>query len=73
MQQYISSNNNTNKLLRVTTKDGRALFGLLICSDKDCNFILQDATEVRQEQNLRRYIGMVVVPGEQIESIALQN
>lgn len=75
MQEFIS------KLLGVTINDGRTLFGTLICTDKDCNFILQDTYEVRQvcgtdtdtgtDRIQKRYIGAVVIPGEQINNIKI--
>jgi small nuclear ribonucleoprotein (snRNP)-like protein len=64
LEKYIS------RLIRVTTTDNRAFFGSLICTDRDLNLILQDTTERRTD--LRRYIGMVVIPGKLIGTIALQ-
>lgn len=64
LSQYIS------KPIRVTVSDGRAFFGQLMCTDRDCDVIIQDAVERRTD--LTRYVGMIVVPGRLIKSISVQ-
>lgn len=61
-----------NKHLRVATKDKRGFFGVLVCVDKDSDLIIQDCIEKRVGSSTNRYIGMVVIPGDRIESISLQ-
>ncbi|KAK9471604.1 uncharacterized protein V1510DRAFT_419757 [Dipodascopsis tothii] len=65
--------------LAVTIRDGRQFEGRLLCTDQDCNVILEDAYErlppnVRSRRQLaaygeRRSIGLIVVPGREITSI----
>lgn len=61
-----------NRHLRVETKDNRGFFGVLVCVDKDCDLIIQDCIEKRNDSKYHRYIGMVVVPGDKISKISLQ-
>lgn len=54
--------------------DQRTFFGRLITIDNEANLILTDTSEVRSRQGVRthqRYVGMVVVKGDDIESVGL--
>lgn len=56
--------------------DQRTFFGRLITIDHEANLILTDTSEVRSRQGVRthqRYVGMVVVKGEDIESVGIAN
>lgn len=54
--------------------DQRTFFGRLITIDNEANLILTDTSEVRSRKGVRthqRYVGMVVVKGDDIESVGI--
>lgn len=68
--------------LRVSLKqptadlDQRTFFGRLVTIDHEANLILTDTSEVRSRQGVRthqRYVGMVVVKGDDIDSVGIHN
>ncbi|KAE9366842.1 hypothetical protein N431DRAFT_429646 [Stipitochalara longipes BDJ] len=74
-----------NKTLRVTTTDTRMFLGQFKCTDSDRNIILSQTFEYRLppppkqlgEEKVTldmtsRYMGLVVVPGEYIEKIEVE-
>ncbi|KAH8768831.1 LSM domain-containing protein [Hyaloscypha finlandica] len=76
-----------NKTLRVTTTDTRMFLGQFKCTDSDRNIILSQTFEYRLpappkqiaggEEKVTmdmtsRYMGLVVVPGEYIERIEVE-
>ncbi|KAF1990258.1 hypothetical protein K402DRAFT_417719 [Aulographum hederae CBS 113979] len=76
------------KTLRVHTNDTRIFVGHMKCTDKDCNIILSSTYEYRppshsimaaaQQQPKTemefssRYVGLVVVPGEYVVKIEME-
>lgn len=64
LEKYIS------KVLRITTTDGRAFFGVLLCTDRHRDLVLQDTTERRTDNS--RFVGMVVIRGHSIANISVQ-
>lgn len=61
-----------NKLLRVRVKDGRWYFGSFICTDRNCDLILDNTTE-KHDSGASRFLGMVVIRGHNIEEIGVSN
>ncbi|RCI12391.1 hypothetical protein L249_1295 [Ophiocordyceps polyrhachis-furcata BCC 54312] len=76
-----------NKNLRITTTDGRLFWGAFKCTDANQNIVLSHTYEYRKasgadplslEHSLRmdvaaaRYLGLVVVPGEHIVRMELE-
>ncbi|KAL2060769.1 hypothetical protein VTL71DRAFT_9411 [Oculimacula yallundae] len=83
-ENYLSSL--LNKTLRVTTTDTRMFLGQFKCTDSDLNIILSSAYEYRlppppkstsastpvTQDLTSRYLGLVVVPGEYITRIEVE-
>ncbi|KAN0092110.1 hypothetical protein V8E51_017957 [Hyaloscypha variabilis] len=74
-----------NKTLRVTTTDTRMFLGQFKCTDSDRNIILSQTFEYRlppppkhlNEETVTldmtsRYMGLIVVPGEYVERIEVE-
>ncbi|KAF4625293.1 hypothetical protein G7Y89_g12875 [Cudoniella acicularis] len=76
-----------NKNLRVTTSDSRMFLGLFKCTDSDRNVVLSQTFEYRippppkeleegkdrvTMDMMSRYLGLVVVPGEYITKIEVE-
>ncbi|RDA89153.1 hypothetical protein CP532_2270 [Ophiocordyceps camponoti-leonardi (nom. inval.)] len=76
-----------NKNLRITTTDGRLFWGAFKCTDANQNIVLSHTYEYRKassahhtslDQSVRmdvaaaRYLGLVVVPGEHIVRMELE-
>ncbi|KAG6009754.1 hypothetical protein E4U21_001503 [Claviceps maximensis] len=85
-KDYLSSL--LNKNLRIFTTDGRLFRGSLKCTDPDKNIVLANTYEYRRprdtqeqppvaehpdmEEMSSRYLGMVVVPGQHIVRMELE-
>ncbi|KAG9249069.1 LSM domain protein [Calycina marina] len=83
-EDYLSSL--LNKSLRVTTNDTRMFLGVFKCTDSDRNIILAQTFEYRmplppkpsagkasiKQDMISRYLGLVVVPGEYITKIEVE-
>lgn len=49
-----------NKAYRISISDGRSFEGVFVCTDREKNIILQDATETSSGENkTKREVGMV--------------
>lgn len=69
-----------NRTLHVHTADGRMFVGQLKCTDNERNLILAMTHECRQPSAQRasgdmkkRFVGLVVVPGQHITKIELES
>ncbi|KAG5943674.1 hypothetical protein E4U53_007017 [Claviceps sorghi] len=83
-RDYLSSL--LNKNLRISTTDGRLFRGLFKCTDPDQNIVLANTHEYRRpslaealpavaecpEGMASRYLGMVVVPGQHVVKMELE-
>lgn len=64
-----------NKVLSITTDDGRELTGKLIVFDRHMNVVLSDVVEVRivgqakAKSSVERKLGLVLLRGEHIVSL----
>ena len=65
--------------LRIIIADGRLLIGRFACTDRNSNIILRNADEYSpsptgegdtQAPTLTRSLGMIVIPGKHIRSVA---
>lgn len=61
------------KLMRFELTDGRVVVGRCLCTDRDCNIVLQDCQEVlpSSAENQERYIGLSLVTGKTIVAAAM--
>lgn len=55
--------------LQVRTADGRLLTGTLLAFDSHNNLLLSRCTE-RRDENVKRYLGMVLIRGEHVLVVA---
>ncbi|KAK4532115.1 hypothetical protein CCYA_CCYA10G2972 [Cyanidiococcus yangmingshanensis] len=55
--------------LQVRTTDGRLLTGTLLAFDNHNNLLLSRCTE-RRDENVKRYLGMVLIRGEHVLVVA---
>lgn len=58
-----------NTVVRVTITDGRRFVGLLRCTDRDCNLIMQDVVET--SDTAERKINMLMVPGQHLQRMEI--
>ncbi|KAJ2779587.1 hypothetical protein GGI15_003830 [Coemansia interrupta] len=60
-----------NHRMRISCDDSRQFTGIFKCVDNSKNIILSDTTETRQDS--QRYVGMIMVPGDHIRQILVEN
>lgn len=66
-----------NKSLRIKMSDGRVLIGTFLCTDREANVILGSCSEYLPEEEETgskeepRMLGLVMVPGKHIVTVAV--
>ena len=64
------------KVFKVVITDGRQIVGVFVCTDRDANIILENSMEYGKPiggNNEPRALGVALIPGKHIVSVALMN
>ncbi|KAI2664206.1 N-alpha-acetyltransferase 38, NatC auxiliary subunit [Labeo rohita] len=65
-----------NKSMRIRMTDGRTLVGLFLCTDRDCNLLINPVINICTDsfsQGEPRVLGLAMIPGHHVVSIEVES